>query len=127
MGYNFGIKKRIINMENYENSLFKTANKLRGKIPPSDYKFYVLPLVYIRYLSEKNASSVWHRIVSECGNDNIATLLDDELTKILPAFEGIKNPYERMYSESNLPTRTIKELVRLIDEIDINSNKNKID
>ncbi|MCR5204884.1 MAG: type I restriction-modification system subunit M [Lachnospiraceae bacterium] len=114
-------------MDNYENSLFKTANKLRGKIPPSDYKFYVLPLVYIRYLSEKNESGVWNRIVSECGNDNIAALLDAELAKVLPIFDGIKNPYEKMYSESNLPTRTIKELVCLIDEIDINSNKNNID
>ena len=34
-------------MDNYANNLFKTANKLRGKIPPSDYKFYVLPLVFI--------------------------------------------------------------------------------
>jgi type I restriction enzyme M protein len=114
-------------MDNYENNLFKTANKLRGKIPPSDYKFYVLPLVYIRYLSEKNASGVWDRIVGECRNDNIATFLDNELTKVLPIIDGIKNPYERIYSESNLPTRTIKELVCLIDEIDISSNKNKID
>ena len=86
-----------------------------------------MPLVYIRYLSEKKESGVWNRIVSECGNDNIAALLDAELAKVLPIFDGIKNPYEKMYSESNLPTRTIKELVCLIDEIDINSNKNNID
>ena len=35
-------------MNDYENNLFKTATKLRGKIPPSDYKFYVLPLVFLR-------------------------------------------------------------------------------
>ena len=95
-------------MDNYENSLFKTANKLRGKIPPSDYKFYVLPLVYIRYLSEKNANGVWNRIVSECGSSDIATLLDDELTKVLPVFDGIKNPYEKMYDGLNRKFR--KEL-----------------
>ena len=47
------------NMISYENELFKTANKLRGKIPPSDYKFYVLPLVFIRYMSEKKNDSAW--------------------------------------------------------------------
>lgn len=114
-------------MDNYENNLFKTANKLRGKIPPSDYKFYVLPLVFIRYMSEKNKSAVWEEIVNECNHDGIETLLDKELEKILPKFEKIKNPYENIYSESNLPTRTIKELVCLINEIDINNQEEKVD
>lgn len=114
-------------MENYENNLFKTANKLRGKIPPSDYKFYVLPLVFIRYMSEKNKSNVWEKIVDESGQEGIATLLDQELKKILPGFDQVKNPYENIYSESNLPVRTIKELVDLIHEIDINGQGKKVD
>lgn len=114
-------------MDSYESNLFKTANKLRGKIPPSDYKFYVLPLVFIRYMSEKNKNGVWQKIVNECNQDGVAILLDKELEKILPKFEQIKNPYENIYSESNLPTRTIKELVCLINEIDINSREEKVD
>lgn len=114
-------------MESYENNLFKTANKLRGKIPPSDYKFYVLPLVFIRYMSEKNKSNVWEKIVDESGQEGIATLLDQELKKILPGFDQVKNPYENIYSESNLPVRTIKELVDLIHEIDINGQGKKVD
>ncbi len=114
-------------MENYEASLFKTANKLRGKIPPSDYKFYVLPLVFIRYMSEKAQNGIWGNIVNSCERDTIAVLLDKELGKILPNFSKIKNPYEKIYSESNLPNRTIKELVCLIDEIDIENQDEKID
>ena len=114
-------------MENYESNLFKTANKLRGKIPPSDYKFYVLPLVFIRYMSEKKSNGVWEKIVNECNQDGIEKLLDKELGKILPKFEQIKSPYENIYSESNLPTRTIKELILLIDEIDINNQEEKVD
>lgn len=114
-------------MDNYENSLFKTANKLRGKIPPSDYKFYVLPLVYIRYMSEKNQNGIWERIVEESEESDLSGLLDKELGRILPDFEDIKNPYENMYAESNLPTRTIKELVCLINEIDITNNEEKVD
>lgn len=114
-------------MDNYESNLFKTANKLRGKIPPSDYKFYVLPLVFIRYMSEKNQNAVWEKIVNSCEEDVISALLDKELEKVLPNFGDIKNPYKEIYSESNLPARTIKELVYLINEIDIKNQKEKID
>lgn len=114
-------------MDNYENSLFKTANKLRGKISPSDYKFYVLPLVFIRYMSEKNRFFIWEKIVNECNQDGIATLLDKELGKLLPKLEKMKSPYENIYSESNLPNRTIKELICLINEIDIKSQTEQID
>lgn len=119
-------KEHII-MDNYEKELFKTANKLRGKIPPSDYKFYVLPLVFIRYLSEKDKNDVWEKIVSNRGEENISQILDEELSKRLPVFDNIKNPYEKMYSESNLPSRTIMELICLINEIDIANNEEKID
>lgn len=114
-------------MGNYENELFKTANKLRGKIPPSDYKFYVLPLVFIRYMSEKKNDDVWNKIVIDSGNEKIAFLLDKELTKILPQFNNITNPYEDMYTNSNLPAKTINDLINLINEIDLKGNSEKID
>ena len=114
-------------MGNYENELFKTANKLRGKIPPSDYKFYVLPLVFIRYMSEKKNDGLWDKIVIDSGNEKIACLLDEELMNILPQFSNMSNPYEDMYTNSNLPVRTIKDLINLINEIDLKSNSGKID
>ncbi|MDE7340405.1 MAG: type I restriction-modification system subunit M [Lachnospiraceae bacterium] len=114
-------------MGKYENELFKTANKLRGKIPPSDYKFYVLPLVFIRYMSEKNKDEKWNEIVKSSNEEEIASLLDAELMSILPQFENISNPYEDIYASSNLPVRTIKELISLINEIDLKNNSGKID
>lgn len=114
-------------MEQYENSLFKAADKLRGKISPSDYKFYVLPLVFIRYVSEKNKNGVWEMIVNDCNQDGIGMFLDNELEKILPKVDEIKSPYENMYSNSNLSARTIKELVYLIHKIDIYNQEEKID
>ena len=114
-------------MGNYENELFRTANKLRGKIPPSDYKFYVLPLVFIRYMSAKKNSNVWSKIVNSSNDEKIASLLDKELMKVLPAFSDMANPYEDMYANSNLPARTIYDLINLINEIDLQSNCEKID
>ncbi len=114
-------------MENYENNLFKAADKLRGKIPPSDYKYYVLPLVFMRYMSEKNKSHTWEEIVDLCDSHIIMARLDEELVKIFPKSDMIYNPFEGIYLKSNLSGQTIKELVHLIHEIDLINQKEKID
>lgn len=36
---------------NFEKDLFEAANQMRGPIAPADYKHYVLPLIFMRYLS----------------------------------------------------------------------------
>ena len=54
-------------------------------------------------------------------------MLDEELMNILPQFSNMSNPYEDMYTNSNLPVRTIKDLINLINEIDLKSNSGKID
>lgn len=113
--------------ENYELNLFKTANKLRGKIPPSDYKFYVLPLVFIRYISESKRNNVWELIVSKSNSSEISKILDTHLKELLPTFNKLKNPFDNIYTESNLPSRTIMELIYLINDIDIKNGTNKID
>lgn len=37
----------------FQRDLFDAANKMRGSVAPSDYKHYVLPLIFLRYLSNK--------------------------------------------------------------------------
>lgn len=37
----------------FQKDLFDAANKMRGSVAPSDYKHYVLPLIFLRYLSNK--------------------------------------------------------------------------
>jgi len=36
---------------NFENELWQTAVTLRGAVSPADYKHYVLPLLFLRYIS----------------------------------------------------------------------------
>ena len=36
----------------FQKDLFEAANKMRGSVAPSDYKHYVLPLIFLRYLSK---------------------------------------------------------------------------
>ncbi|WP_338447751.1 type I restriction-modification system subunit M N-terminal domain-containing protein [Niallia oryzisoli] len=36
---------------NFTSDLFDAAKKLRGSVAPSEYKNFVLPLIFLRYLS----------------------------------------------------------------------------
>ena len=101
-------------MGNYENNLFKTANKLRGKIPPSYYKFYVLPLVFLRYVSLKEENGLWEEILLNCENDNIARIMDASLRSSINNNEILQNSYSNIYTESNLPAKVLKDLIYLI-------------
>lgn len=38
----------------FQKELFKAADKLRGVVSPSEYKYYVLPLIFLRFLSIKS-------------------------------------------------------------------------
>lgn len=40
------------------NTVWKAANALRGSIDSSEYKQYVLPLVFYKYLSDKELTYV---------------------------------------------------------------------
>lgn len=37
----------------FQKDLFEAATKMRGSIAPADYKHYVLPLIFLRYLSNR--------------------------------------------------------------------------
>ena len=38
---------------NFQKDLFDAATNMRGSVAPSDYKHYVLPLIFLRYLSNR--------------------------------------------------------------------------
>ena len=37
---------------NFEADLFRAADKLRGNLEPSDYKYVVLGLIFLKYISD---------------------------------------------------------------------------
>jgi len=51
----------------YTKDLFEAANKMRGNVAPSEYKNYVLPLIFLRYLSNRY----------EVRRDNVAEMIKD--------------------------------------------------
>ena len=38
--------------QDFKNALWATANKLRGSVDPSDYKYPVLGLIFLKYVSD---------------------------------------------------------------------------
>ncbi len=38
---------------NFQKDLFDAATNMRGSVAPADYKHYVLPLIFLRYLSNR--------------------------------------------------------------------------
>ncbi|NRG25600.1 type I restriction-modification system subunit M N-terminal domain-containing protein [Bacillus circulans] len=44
------VSKADINFQKY---LFDAATNMRGNVAPSDYKHYILPLIFLRYLSNR--------------------------------------------------------------------------
>ena len=130
-----------------ENELFKAANKLRGKIPPADYKFYVLPLLFIRYLSiryeikqsggEINETNEvlyvpyecsWKYIVENINDENIARIIDEVMSGLEERHDKLQGVLPKIYSESNIPTEVLRDLIYLFSNEEITINEiNNID
>jgi type I restriction enzyme M protein len=79
----------------FEKELFSTANKMRGKIAPSEYKHYVLPLIFLRYLSLK-----YEKRKEEM--EQLATVVDSDYYRMTE--EDFQNALEdpKEYSKVNV-------------------------
>ncbi len=45
-------KSAITKQKNFEESLWDSANKLRGSVEPSEYKHVVLSLIFLKFVSD---------------------------------------------------------------------------
>jgi type I restriction enzyme M protein len=67
----------------FQKELFEAANKMRGSVAPADYKHYVLPLIFLRYLSNKyeQRRKELEQIVKDPSSDWYTE--DDEMRQII--------------------------------------------
>ncbi|WP_339229352.1 class I SAM-dependent DNA methyltransferase [Aeribacillus sp. FSL K6-2833] len=67
----------------FQKDLFEAANKMRGSVAPADYKHYVLPLIFLRYLSNKyeKRRKELEQIVKDPSSDWYTE--DDEMRQII--------------------------------------------
>lgn len=45
--------KKVIKEKSIEETLWESANKLRGSVEPSEYKHVVLSLIFLKYASDR--------------------------------------------------------------------------
>src|SRR5690554_1106067 len=134
----------------FEAELFKTADKLRGNMEPSDYKHVVLGLIFLKYISdafearhqallaedpaaaedrdEYLADNVfwvpkearWPHLQANAKQPTIGTLIDDAMRAIEKDNESLKGVLPKDYARPALNKVMLGELIDLISGIALN-------
>ena len=131
----------------FEADLFKTADKLRGNMEPSDYKHVALGLIFLKYISdafearhqalltedpaaaedrdEYLAENVfwvpkearWSHLQANAKKPTIGTLIDDAMRAIEKENESLKGVLPKDYARPALNKVMLGELIDLISGI----------
>lgn len=134
----------------FEAELFRTADKLRGNMEPSDYKHIVLGLIFLKYISdsfdakykalmaedahaaedrdEYLADTVfwvpkearWSHLQANAKQPTIGTLLDTAMHAIEKDNESLKGVLPKDYARPALNKVMLGELIDLISGIALN-------
>jgi type I restriction enzyme M protein len=139
----------------FEADLFKTADKLRGNMEPSDYKHVALGLIFLKYISdafeakhkallaedaqaaedkdEYLAENVfwvpkdarWSHLQANAKQPTIGTLIDDAMRAIEKDNESLKGVLPKDYARPALNKVMLGELIDLISGIVLNEEGNR--
>jgi type I restriction enzyme M protein len=96
--------KEVKNKENFEASLFKTADKLRKNIDAAEYKHIVLGLIFLKYISD-SFEELYKKLKEGKGDYEFADPEDQDEYKQKNVFWVPKNArWSYLHSRSKLPT-----------------------
>lgn len=139
----------------YADKLWKTADKLRGNMEPSDYKHVALGLIFLKYISdafearhgellEEDARAAedkdeyladnifwvpkearWSFLQANAKRSNIGILIDDAMRAIEKDNESLKGVLPKDYSRPALNKVMLGELIDLISGIALNEKGDK--
>ena len=82
--------------------IWESANKMRNKIEASEYKDYILGLIFYRFLSDEEVK--WLKTELGCSDNDIKDALSD-----LPTIEQIKSSLGYYIAYDNLFTTWFKK------------------
>ena len=132
-----------------EDRLWSAADKMRGAVSVSDYKFIVLGLIFLKYISdsfeerykelveegygleeekdsytEKNIFYVpknarWSYLEEHSKDDNIGEIIDDALTLIEKDNTSLKNVLPKDYNSPTMRNVNLGELIDLFTNIKV--------
>lgn len=139
----------------YADKLWKTADKLRGNMEPSDYKHVALGLIFLKYISdafearhaellaedslaaedkdEYLADNIfwvpkearWSHLQANAKQSSIGTLIDDAMRAIEKDNESLKGVLPKDYARPALNKVMLGELIDLISGIALNGSGHK--
>lgn len=136
-------------LKKLEDRLWSAADKMRGAVSVSDYKFIVLGLIFLKYISdsfeerykelveegygleeekdsytEKNIFYVpknarWSYLEEHSKGDNIGEIIDDALTLIEKDNTSLKNVLPKDYNSPTMRNVNLGELIDLFTNIKV--------
>ena len=136
-------------LKQIETKLWASAEKMRGAVSVSDYKFIILGLIFLKYISdsfeerykelveegygleeekdsytEKNIFYVpknarWSYLVEHSKDDNIGEVIDDALTLIEKDNATLKNVLPKDYNSPTMRNVNLGELIDLFTNIKV--------
>ena len=140
---------------NFEQQLFKAADKLRKNIDAAEYKYVVLGLVFIKYISEtfnelyekleadeysdpedrdeylaENVFFVpevarWSHIHNNAKLPSIGEIIDAAMEAIEKENKELKNVLPKVYGKANLDKASLGQLIDLISNTELQAENEK--
>ena len=142
-------------LKKLENKLWSPADKMRGAVSVSDYKFIVLGLIFLKYISDsfedkykelleegegleeerdcyiaENIFYVpkkarWEYLVEHSKDNNIGEIIDDALTAIEKENTSLKNVLPKDYNSPTMRNVNLGELIDLFTNIKVGTKEAK--
>lgn len=142
-------------LKKLEDKLWAAADKMRGAVSVSDYKFIVLGLIFLKYISDSfeekykelveegagleeerdcyTAENIfyvpknarWEYLVEHSKDTNIGEIIDDALTLIEKENNSLKNVLPKNYNSPTMRNVNLGELLDLFTNIKVGTRKAK--
>jgi type I restriction enzyme M protein len=147
--------KMTENKNSFEQQLFKAADKLRKNIDAAEYKYVVLGLVFIKYISETfnelyekleadeysdpeerdeylaenvfyvPAVARWSHIHNNAKLPSIGETIDEAMEAIEKENKELKNVLPKVYGKANLDKASLGQLIDLISNTELQAENEK--
>ena len=139
----------------FEETLWKSADKLRGSMDSSEYKYVVLGLIFVKYISDKFETRYnelveegdefeedrdeyesynifwvpkearWSYIKDSAKDSKIGQIIDDAMILIEKENPTLKGVLDKRYARPEIDKRRLGELIDLISTIKLHENGEK--
>ena len=139
----------------FEQKLFKAADKLRKNIDAAEYKYVVLGLIFIKYISETfselyekleadqysdpedrdeylaenvffvPSNARWSHLHDNAKLPSIGEIIDEAMEAIEKENKELKNVLPKVYGKANLDKASLGQLIDLISNTDLQAENEK--